>query len=122
MAVLVSSGATYDMGNIQLYGYPSGLCIHPRTIIAVNDAGQPTYGYKAAPKYGDTDYPDGGYLARVALAVDGTTCWPKVADGGWKRYEQARRRQLVSMFVPKLRLPADVLSLVVEFWAHIGYY
>ncbi len=122
LAVLVSSGATYDMGNIQLYGYPSGLCIHPRTIIAVNDAGQPTYGYKAAPKYGDTDYPDGGYLARVALAVDGTTCWPKVADGGWKRYEQAHRRQLVSMFVPKLRLPADVLSLVVEFWAHIGYY
>ena len=78
--------------------------------------------YKAAPKYGDTDYPDGGYLARVALAVDGTTCWPKVADGGWKRYEQAHRRQLVSMFVPKLRLPADVLSLVVDFWAHIGYY
>ena len=54
--------------------------------------------------------------------IDGTTCWPKVADGGWKRYEQAHRKQLVSMFVPKLRLPADVLSLVVDFWAHIGYY
>ena len=66
--------------------------------------------YRAAPKYGDTDYPDGGYLARVA------------AEGGWKRYEQAHRKQLVSMFVPKLRLPADVLSLVVDFWAHIGYY
>ena len=93
LAVLLSSGATYNMGLVQAYGYP-----------------RPTYGNIAVPKYGDTDYPDGGYLARVA------------AGGGWKRYEQAHRKQLVSMFVPKLRLPADVLSLVADFWAHIGYY
>ena len=93
MAVLLSNGATYNMGLVQAYGYP-----------------RPTHGSRAAPKYGDTDYPDGGYLARVA------------AGGGWKRYEQAHRKQLVSMFVPKLRLPADVLSLVVDFWAHVGYY
>ena len=47
----------------------------------------------------------------------------KVHDaGGWKRYAQAHRKQLVSLFAPKLRLPADVIPLVVDFWANVGMY
>ena len=47
----------------------------------------------------------------------------KVHDaGGWKRYEQAHRKQLVSLFAPKLRLPTDVIPLVVDFWANVGMY
>ena len=40
--------------------------------------------------------------------------------GGWKGYAQAHRASLVAMIVPKLRLPADVIPLVVDFWAHVG--
>jgi len=40
--------------------------------------------------------------------------------GGWKGYAQAHRASLVAMLVPKLRLPADVIPLVVDFWAHVG--
>ena len=47
----------------------------------------------------------------------------KVHDaGGWKRYAQAHQKQLVSLFAPKLRLPADVIPLVVDFWANVGMY
>ena len=48
----------------------------------------------------------------------------KVHDaGGWKRYAQAHRKHLAAMFASKLGLPADVLSLVVDFWgAHVGMY
>ena len=41
--------------------------------------------------------------------------------GGWKGYAQAHRASLVAMLAPKLRrLPADVIPLVVDFWAHVG--
>ena len=41
--------------------------------------------------------------------------------GGWKGYAQAHRTSLVAMLAPKLRrLPADVIPLVVDFWAHVG--
>ena len=41
---------------------------------------------------------------------------------GWKRYAQAHRKRLADMFAPKLRLPADVIPLVVDFWANVGMY
>ena len=41
--------------------------------------------------------------------------------GGWTRYAQAHRTR-VATFVPKLRLPADVIPLVVDFWANVGMY
>jgi hypothetical protein len=40
--------------------------------------------------------------------------------GGWKGYAQAHRTSLVAMLAPKLRLPADVIPIVVDYWAHIG--
>ena len=41
--------------------------------------------------------------------------------GGWTRYAQAHRKRLADMFASKLlRLPADVIPLVVDFWAHVG--
>ena len=47
----------------------------------------------------------------------------KVYDaGGWTRYAQAHRKRLVATFAPKLRLPADVIPLVVDFWANVGMY
>ena len=48
----------------------------------------------------------------------------KVHDaGGWKGYAQAHRKHLAAMFASKLGLPADVLSIVVEFWGpHVGMY
>ena len=42
--------------------------------------------------------------------------------GGWKRYARAHRTRLVATFAPKLRLPADVIPLVVNFWANVGMY
>ncbi len=42
--------------------------------------------------------------------------------GGWKRYAWAHRTRLVATFAPKLRLPADVIPLVVDFWANVGMY
>ena len=42
--------------------------------------------------------------------------------GGWKRYAQAHRKRLADMFASKLRLPADVIPLVVDFWANVGMY
>ena len=42
--------------------------------------------------------------------------------GGWKRYAQAHRKRLADMFASKLRLPADVIPLVVDFWAHVGMF
>ena len=42
--------------------------------------------------------------------------------GGWKRYAQAHRKRLADMFASKLRLPADVIPLVVGFWANVGMY
>jgi len=45
-----------------------------------------------------------------------------VPSGGWKRYAQAHRKRLADMFASKLRLPADVIPLVVDFWANVGMY
>ena len=50
--------------------------------------------------------------------------WVCSANDGrpWKRYAQAHRKRLADMFAPKLRLPADVIPLVVDFWANVGMY
>ena len=45
-----------------------------------------------------------------------------VSAGGFPAYEKAHRARLVATFVPKLRIPADVVPLVVDFWAHVGFY
>ena len=42
--------------------------------------------------------------------------------GGWERYARAHRTRLVATFASKLRLPADVIPLVVDFWANVGMY
>ena len=45
------------------------------------------------------------------------------AAGGWKKYEQVHLKQLVptlSKVFPLL--PEEVVSQVVCFWAHVGYY
>ena len=50
-----------------------------------------------------------------------STTLDKVYDaGGWKGYAQAHRASLVAMLAPKLRLPADVIPIVVDYWAHVG--
>jgi len=47
----------------------------------------------------------------------------KVHDaGGWERYARAHRTRFVATFASKLPLPADVIPLVVDFWAHVGMY
>ena len=46
-----------------------------------------------------------------------------VAAGGFTAYERAHRARLVAMLVPKLtHMPADNISLVVDFWCHVGFY
>ncbi len=45
------------------------------------------------------------------------------AAGGWKKYEQVHLKQLVptlSKVFPLL--PEEVVSQIVCFWAHVGYY
>lgn len=45
------------------------------------------------------------------------------AAGGWKKYERAHLRSLTATFVPKFpRLPAEIVPLIVQFWAHVGDY
>ena len=45
------------------------------------------------------------------------------AGGGWKKYERAHLRSLSATFVPKFpRLPAEIVPLIVQFWAHVGDY
>ncbi len=45
-----------------------------------------------------------------------------VSAGGFELLAKAHRARLVATFVPKLRIPADVVPLVVDFWAHVGFY
>jgi len=46
------------------------------------------------------------------------------AAGGWKRYERAHRMRLTSTFARVLfpRVPTEVVSHIVDLWAHVGYY
>ena len=46
-----------------------------------------------------------------------------VAAGGFRAYEKAHRQSLTNMFATRLpRLPSEVVSHVVSFVFHIGYY
>ena len=66
--------------------------------------------YRACPPRVLPD-PLGRYLLKV------------VAAGGFTAYERAHRARLVAMLVPKLtHMPADNISLVVDFWCHVGFY
>ena len=47
-----------------------------------------------------------------------------VAAGSWPDYERNHRATLAATFAPKLphRLPSELVSHVVTFWAHVGFY
>jgi len=45
------------------------------------------------------------------------------AAGSFQNYERAHLRSLSATFVPKFpRLPAEIVPLIVQFWAHVGDY
>ena len=47
------------------------------------------------------------------------------AAGGWKRYAQAHTARLAPIFAkvfPHARLPPELVSHIVDLWAHVGYY
>ena len=45
------------------------------------------------------------------------------AAGSFQNYECAHLRSLSATFVPKFpRLPAELVPLIVQFWAHVGDY
>ena len=66
-------------------------------------------------------------LQSIAPPRHRTRGWTPYLDkvyqaGGWKRYAHAHRKRLADMFASKLRLPADAIPLVVDFWANVGMY
>ena len=68
---------------------------------------------------------DRGEIQNVSGEFSGgwTPYLDKVHDaGGWERYARAHRTRLVATFASKLPLPADVIPLVVDFWANVGMY
>ena len=42
--------------------------------------------------------------------------------GGFKAHEKQHADALVAIFVPKLRLPPEMVRHIVFFWAHVGFY
>ena len=47
----------------------------------------------------------------------------KIHDaGGFKAYEKRHANALVATFVPKLRLPPEMIRQIVFYWAHVGFY
>ena len=66
---------------------------------------------------------EGGTLNGTTLTETLTYLRDVDAAGGWKKYEQVHLKQLVptlSKVFPVL--PEEVVSQVVCFWAHVGYY
>ena len=46
-----------------------------------------------------------------------------VAAGSWAAYERAHRTRLTKVFAPKFpSVPVEVVSHIVAFWAHTGWY
>ena len=46
-----------------------------------------------------------------------------VTAGGFAAHAKAHRTRLVATLVSKFtRIPADNIPLVVDFWAHVGFY
>ena len=46
------------------------------------------------------------------------------AAGGFSKYERQHRAMLVASFTPKFShlLPPELVSVVISFWAHVGFY
>ena len=45
------------------------------------------------------------------------------ASGGFQKFEQKHREDLVATLAPKLQqIPKDLIPLVVNYWAHVGDY
>ena len=46
------------------------------------------------------------------------------AAGGFANYEKQHRAKLVAMLAPKFAnvLPPELVSVVISFWAHVGFY
>ena len=60
---------------------------------------------------------------RVELAPPVPRFDEKIHDaGGFKAYEKRHADALVAIFVPKLRLPPEMIRHVVFYWAHVGFY
>jgi len=63
-------------------------------------------------------------------AVDGPDVFPlpylkKIrAAGGFSKYERQHRAMLVASYAPKFShlLPPELVSVVISFWAHVGFY
>ena len=46
-----------------------------------------------------------------------------IAAGSWAAYERAHRTRLTKVFAPKFpSVPVEVVSHIVAFWAHTGWY
>ena len=46
------------------------------------------------------------------------------AAGGFSNYERQHRTMLVASYAPKFShlLPPELVSVVISFWAHVGFY
>ena len=46
------------------------------------------------------------------------------AAGGFSKYERQHRAMLVASYTPKFShlLPPELVSVVISFWAHVGFY
>ena len=46
------------------------------------------------------------------------------AAGGFSKYERQHRAMLVASYAPKFShlLPPELVSVVISFWAHVGFY
>ena len=47
---------------------------------------------------------------------------PEDCSKRFKAYEKRHADALVATFVPKLRLPPEMIRHVVFYWAHVGFY
>ena len=45
-----------------------------------------------------------------------------VTDGGFEGHERWHRDRFVTMLVPKLGLPPELVRIIVMYWAHVGFY
>ena len=69
-------------------------------------------------------------LSRGAVDDEGVRKYSSVylqkirAAGGFANYEKQHRAKLVAMLAPKFAnvLPPELVSVVISFWAHVGFY
>ena len=58
----------------------------------------------------------------VELAPPVPRLCPGDCSKRFKAYEKRHADALVATFVPKLRLPPEMIRHVVFYWAHVGFY